>query len=373
LGADLSEHRVLFGEPDGPPIPFAYTPAAPAPVGTVLGAATYRSNAANLPYPITAVQQVTHMAGASLADNSPNTADRFWLVDLPDDLFTGTLLLSYAPTEDPAFGPGVMRAQRWLEGAGTWQNPPLPGQSNPAIREVLVPNVLFSQSIAPFNEHIWALAYDNTPLPVELLHFTALPTDAGTVHCAWTTASEQDNAYFTVERSSDALAFQAIGQVEGAGTSLVPLDYHFVDPDPLPGLSYYRLRQTDFDGTSTLSQVVPVWFDAPGTAVTVYPNPNQGAFTLLRSAADAALPLELLDASGRLVRLWQMPQGQEREQVSVDGAPGLYTLRWAGGQDNRGLVHRIRGSLLGVYAYTVNVTVEQGLPKALVGHVTLVR
>lgn len=332
LGNDVSEHRVLFGEPAGPAIPFAFTPVAPYADGTLMSVATYRSAADNTAYPVTVNQAVTNMAGAAVVDNSPNTADRFWLVDLPNGSFTGTLLLSFAPAEDPQFGPGNCRAQRWLESGSTWQYPPPPGQSNPATREVLVPSVLFSDALAPTNEHIWALAYDNSPLPVELIAFDAQPTPHREVRCTWTTATELNNDFFTVERSRDGIVFHGIGEADGAGTSYAQHTYDFDDRDPITGLSYYRLRQTDFDGSSTLSRVVPVWLDAQGPVIAVFPNPNNGSFTIARTEAESAEPFELLDASGRVVRQWLMPQGVEREQVTIDGASGLYMLRWSGGQ-----------------------------------------
>ncbi|MFZ1694578.1 MAG: T9SS type A sorting domain-containing protein [Flavobacteriales bacterium] len=332
LGADVNEHRVLFGEPLGPPIPFAFTPAAAYPDGTLMSVATYRTAPDNTTYPITANQQVTNMAGAMAADNSPNTADRFWLVDLPNGNFTGTLLLSFAPAEDPQFGPGNCRAQRWLESGTTWQYPPLPGQSNPAVREVLVPNVLFNEFIGPVNEHIWALAYDFSPLPIELIRFTAEPTPERHVRCSWTTATERNNDYFTIERSRDGISFEAIGTLPGAGNSVAPRDYEWPDRTPYTGLSYYRLRQTDYDGSSSLSQVVPVWLDAQGPVIAVFPNPNNGTFSIARSEAESELPFELLDASGRIVRQWLMPQGMVRESITIAEASGLFMLRWNGGQ-----------------------------------------
>lgn len=332
LGNDVGEHVVQFGEPLGPAIPFGFTPTAPYPDGTLLSVATYRSAPDNTAFPVTPNQQVTNISGATLPDNSPNTADRFWLVDLPNGSFSGTMRLSFAPAEDPQFGPGNCRAQRWMQSNGTWQYPPLPGQSNPAIREVRVPNVLFSDGLAPTNEHIWALAYDNSPLPIELIHFTAEPTSERHVRCSWTTATELNNDHFTIERSRDGLRFEAIGTMPGAGTSLAPRDYEWPDRMPHAGLSYYRLRQTDHDGSNTLSQVVPVLLDAQGPVIAVFPNPNNGTFTIVRGEAEDVLHLELLDASGRMVRQWLMPQGLDRESITMDGASGLYMLRWNGGQ-----------------------------------------
>ncbi len=331
LGADVTEHRIPFSTSAGAFIPFAFTPAAPYPANTLLSVGTYPTTPANLPFAITAQQQVLHVMGAMVADNSPSIADRFWLVDLPDGAFTGTLVLSHALPEDPAFGPGPIRAQRWLESTGTWE-PVTPGQSNPGLREVLAPAVPFSHAINPTNEHIWLLAYDNSPLPIELLRFDARAIDGRQVHCTWTTGTEIDNDHFTVERSHDGTRFEEVGTVPGAGTSFVPLEYDLVDQAPYRGLSYYRLRQTDLDGTRTWGQALPVWFADQGPVVSVFPNPNTGQFTILRSDAADALPLQLLDASGRVVRHWIIPEGMERQWVDLGTASGLYTLRWEGGQ-----------------------------------------
>lgn len=100
-------------------------------------------------------------------------------------------------------------------------------------------------------------------LPVRLLAFSATPASSK-VRVEWTTASEQDNAYFTVERGRTPLDLTAIGTVDGAGTSHALLQYVFYDSDPLPGLSYYRLKQTDLDGTVSYSEVAPVSFISGG-------------------------------------------------------------------------------------------------------------
>lgn len=99
----------------------------------------------------------------------------------------------------------------------------------------------------------WAAASDASPLPVELLFFTAQLQD-GKVVLNWTTASETNNGYFTVERSSDAKSMIPIATINGAGNSNAMLQYQNIDEQPLTGISYYRLRQTDYDGTATFSK-----------------------------------------------------------------------------------------------------------------------
>ncbi|MFZ1332555.1 MAG: T9SS type A sorting domain-containing protein [Flavobacteriales bacterium] len=330
LGADVSEHRVPFGTPTGPVFPFAFTPSAPYPINTLLGIATYPTAPDNTPYPLTANQQVLNMAGTTTMDNSAQTEDRLWLVYLPNGNFNGDMLLSYAPADDPAFGPGPVRAQQWLESAGTWE-PPLPGQTNPGVREVRVPNVLFSDAITPTNEHIWALAYEDSPLPISLIHFGAVPENNRVVLCTWTTASQLNNDYFTVERSRDGTSYESIGTVAGAGTTNSVLHYAFNDPEPYEGVSYYRLRQTDFDGTTDLSEAVPVRIER-NVELVVFPNPNNGQFTIQRTSAEDPLFLEIFDSSGRLVQRLTMASEIERLSVDVPLTSGMYSLRWDGGQ-----------------------------------------
>lgn len=94
-------------------------------------------------------------------------------------------------------------------------------------------------------------------LPIELLKFEATAHE-NQVDLNWTTASEINNDYFTVERSKDAINFEACGTVDGAGTSLVQLNYKLTDVSPYHDISYYRLKQTDFDGTYKYSNTIAI-------------------------------------------------------------------------------------------------------------------
>ncbi|MCC6840214.1 MAG: hypothetical protein IT230_08660 [Flavobacteriales bacterium] len=136
-----------------------------------------------------------------------------------------------------------------------------------------------------------------SPLPITLVEFGAT-ANAGTVLLEWATASEKDNAFFTVERSADAETFEAVLQLPGAGNSSAILHYSAIDRDPLPGLSYYRLRQTDLNGTTTVSDMAVVEHRASGTFA-VHPNPwFGGALELPRNSVGQRL--EVRSAAGAL-------------------------------------------------------------------------
>ncbi|MFO7978938.1 MAG: hypothetical protein R6U64_09780 [Bacteroidales bacterium] len=88
---------------------------------------------------------------------------------------------------------------------------------------------------------------DGIILPIKLLAFTSR-VEKDQVILQWTTATETNNDYFTVGRSHDMHAWEVIGTVSGAGNSNQPLSYQLADRMPYEGISYYRLKQTDFDG-----------------------------------------------------------------------------------------------------------------------------
>jgi Secretion system C-terminal sorting domain len=162
-------------------------------------------------------------------------------------------------------------------------------------------------------------------LPVELLSFTAKRTGA-TVSAAWATASEKNSAYFAVERSVSGAEFEAIGTVKAAGASTQRLDYAFEDKAPLPGTAYYRLRQTDTDGTLSFSPVVAVKGTAAALAVAV-PNPSTGRFEIRTPAAEVRAT-EVINVVGARVAAQAATATNGRLAVDLSAQPaGTYFIR----------------------------------------------
>lgn len=166
-------------------------------------------------------------------------------------------------------------------------------------------------------------------LPVELLHFTATPT-GHTIHLEWTTATELNNAGFHVERSADGFLFDVIAEVPGAGTSQLLADYGVDDNAPLPSLSYYRLRQTDFDGSATWSWVVAVQLEDP--QIHAFPNPVHSVLTISGVVGSGKQLVEVIDQKGQRLAFNVFPEGLV--QVDMASFPaGLYHVRLSCGTD----------------------------------------
>ncbi|MCC6723007.1 MAG: hypothetical protein IT258_00760, partial [Saprospiraceae bacterium] len=119
-------------------------------------------------------------------------------------------------------------------------------------------------------------------LPVELSKFQVVKEEDKAL-LNWETASEKDNDKFVVERSTDGLAFEAIGELEGNGTTTEAKHYAFVDKYPLPGVNYYRLKQVDFNGNIEYSNINSVEIES-GDEILVYPS-------LVSSELNIALPI----------------------------------------------------------------------------------
>jgi hypothetical protein len=123
--------------------------------------------------------------------------------------------------------------------------------------------------------------YDLTIVPVELTSFSANVVDRS-VELNWSTATEVNNQGFEIERSLDGLSFNNIGYVPGFGTTTEPKSYSYTDQSVNSGTYYYRLKQIDFDGSFTYSDVaeVEVFLPTEFSLKQNYPNPFNPATTI---------------------------------------------------------------------------------------------
>ncbi|MCC6413905.1 MAG: hypothetical protein IT270_19810 [Saprospiraceae bacterium] len=170
-----------------------------------------------------------------------------------------------------------------------------------------------------------------TALPVEWLFFNA-NQEGETVVLKWRTASESNNDYFAVERGSEDVQFQKIGRVPGRGDQTTPQDYEFTDVNPLNGVQYYRLRQTDFDGSYNYSPIVALPFDSVEPLV-AYPSPANSLVTLeMPAIPEYDANWQLCDANGAVVLSGTWPAGQSWLELDVGLLlPGVYFFGiWVG-------------------------------------------
>ena len=184
--------------------------------------------------------------------------------------------------------------------AGNWQSEGgiITGGSTTAVGSVTSTSPLTSLSPITFGS-----AFNLNALPVELLSFEAEAL-ATTVKLTWSTASELNNDYFTLYRSKDGENYIEVTTIIGAGDSQEEIAYSFIDERPYNGISYYKLAQTDFDGTTVDVGVVLVRMSNNSQTLELvsYPNPFQNeAINLSLSGLneEEVVSVMIVDAFGK--------------------------------------------------------------------------
>ena len=173
-------------------------------------------------------------------------------------------------------------------------------------------------------------------LPIVLEYFNAIKIGEY-VQLDWATLSEINNDFFTIERSINGVEFEDILYEEGAGNSQQRIKYQRFDYSPRLGHNYYRLRQTDFDGTSALSQIEVVEFDGALMQLKLFPNPSNGLnlFIQLNKLIAGQYNVSIMNSQGQKVMTTQFVIKSELDQFQkelLDGVnltPGIYILEFS--------------------------------------------
>ena len=173
----------------------------------------------------------------------------------------------------------------------------------------------------------------STVLPIELTALTAT-CDGRSALVEWTTATEKNNDYFSLERSDDAINFTEIARIAGAVNSIAPLDYSYTDYGVRGGDNYYRLVQVDYDGTRTVSEIVVANCIEPEVGepdVQAYPNPfNDELTVVLDNFGNRAATIEVYDMLGKLIYTNKVaaPQNSYETILNLSNLPpAAYTVR----------------------------------------------
>ncbi|MFN6945967.1 MAG: T9SS type A sorting domain-containing protein [Cytophagaceae bacterium] len=127
-----------------------------------------------------------------------------------------------------------------------------------------------------------------------------------------------------VQTSANVKDFETIGRVDGNGTTIKTSSYNFNDENPLNGKNYYRLKQTDFDGKFSYSNTINLYHEH--SDVSVFPNPNDGSFTIKIMTENNAYKLDIIDVHGKVAYVSSGSNIPEFIEVN-NLAKGMYFLR----------------------------------------------
>ena len=164
------------------------------------------------------------------------------------------------------------------------------------------------------------------PLPVELIDFNAKAAEKE-VKLDWTTATEINNDYFTVERSLDGRTFEKIATIAGQGNTSEISRYFHADKNPATGINYYRLKQTDFDGQFAYSDIKTVEFKAKNH-IEVYPTLVQNNITIeTNDESSISTSVEVRDLTGRIIKSLRLADQSSKHEIMLNElVPGNYFI-----------------------------------------------
>jgi len=161
-------------------------------------------------------------------------------------------------------------------------------------------------------------------LPVELLEFKiSCNGDLNVVQ--WTTESEKNNEFFTLERSFDTRLWEVLGTVKGAGTSGKQHNYQFNDALLLTQTAYYRLKQNNFDGSFSYSEIITQSPCGEGVLFLLYPNPSTDEFILTSGPKTKGdFTFEVINVLGEII---YRNSFTNRITFGTELFPGVYFIR----------------------------------------------
>lgn len=173
-------------------------------------------------------------------------------------------------------------------------------------------------------------------LPVELLSFNCNYSNNQT-NIKWTTATETNNDFFTIERSTDGINFVAVADIKGAGNSNRIINYDYTDKEVTTNqndkIVYYRLKQIDFDSKTSYSNIKAVHINNQSIQTQVFPNPATPStlYLSINTIPESDISITLFDATGRLVN--QMLINKDNISSTIDisslisNAKGYYFIQ----------------------------------------------
>ena len=185
-----------------------------------------------------------------------------------------------------------------------------------------------SSVVTSFSPFTLASSTSANPLPITLLNFDATYNKTKRkVDLAWQTYSEINNDYFTIERTQNGEDWEFVSTLDGAGFSQGTKSYESEDKAPYEGLSYYRLKQTDFDGNFTYSAIRSVSIDhTEQHAFQVFPNPVINSLNLI-SYEFPISSYQLINGNGQLIENVTLQEDQFQSTIDMSGfANGMYYL-----------------------------------------------
>ncbi|MDY0388461.1 MAG: T9SS type A sorting domain-containing protein [Methanolobus sp.] len=297
-------------------IPFTKSPSNKIPFGinistggTGSGSILFSTYGGNWDNSLYMPSDVVSMINEGGNNNSDFVIDRFWIVDAVDYTVKPTLSLNFTYLDSEwsvannTISETNLGAQQYNSTDNTWWGYLPQGvvdiNSNTISAVPVDPSYFFRS---------WTLVDNSSPLPIELIEFNAkcdrLNEEITEVYVYWQTASENNNDYFVLEKSIDAINWVELANIDGAGNSNILLNYDYADQltsfDAQLSTLYYRLKQVDFNGNFSYSNIITTYCSNNIIEIiSIYPNPTDNYFKYdIFSTIDREIIISIINVLG---------------------------------------------------------------------------
>jgi hypothetical protein len=158
-------------------------------------------------------------------------------------------------------------------GDTTWGDTWTPADINASTFGVYIRAFMLSfGTVTAYVDHVTITVFYTIPTPIELISFDGKVIE-DVIELKWQSSWEKNNDFYTIEKSSNGLNYMGLATVDGKGTTEFISEYTYIDPLPFSGNNYYRLKQTDYDGTYEVFKPIMVQYEEAGPMMKIYPNP----------------------------------------------------------------------------------------------------
>lgn len=228
--------------------------------------------------------------------------------------------------------PSSVFIARWNAVASDWEQPISEGSTTGASESTS--DGVLNPGLGGYGDFTLTSNNPNfNVLPITLLSFRAEAKEQRVI-TNWITASEINNDFFTIERSKDGNQWEIVTELDGAGDSHTELSYSAIDDRPYSGISYYRLLQTDYDGTSTVSEPQAVEIRTSGEFSLDRVYHAQEGLNIIFQATDPFVTIEIFDLLGKRVHTESLENsGNGFGTVFPDLSQGAYLIRLSNGHE----------------------------------------
>lgn len=238
-----------------------------------------------------------------------------------------TISLYFDNTELSGKTPATLRLAKTTAASVATSNASNTVFLTPTVTTLGTGTTVFTASFTGFSRFF--LVDAGVTLPVELTDFSGIVTTDQNSLLKWTTSSELDNRAFELEQSRDGLNFTLLGTIPSLGNASHDQHYEYLHVKPQPGVTFYRLKQTDQDGKYSYSKIIALTINNYLTKASVYPVPASNSITVNFGETTGQAEIGIFSADMKMIKRETISAMASRKDINISHlSAGIYFIRY---------------------------------------------